>query len=234
MAALAGYFYRKYRTTGSKGYLKSMGAVALVVVFFLAFGRAVEAVIYPEKTWLAYTVALVGALGGTLLMGAGYEGGRQLYALAQGAIFAVVTSLMISCLPSFRTVIIVGRAQGICSQAVPGSGLEEITSSSAEQKLELAGRLAQALESEDHFVRLGALYKLAYMPAAAVAALPAVIKMTENTRDNDELEAAAGLIAAMGPPAAAAAPALQARLAGAEGHTSYKIEAALKVLAPAK
>jgi len=234
MAALAGYFFRKYKATGSKGDLKSMGAVVLVFVFVLSFGRAVEAVIYPEKTWLAYTVALVGALGGTLLMRSGYEGGRQVYALAQGVIFAVVTSLMISCLPTFRTVIITSRAQKVCSRAVPGSDLDDINSSSLGQKEELAGRLALALESEDHFVRLGALNKLEYMPAAAMAALPSAIKVVESTQDNDELAAAAGLIAAMGPQAAAAAPALQARLASAEGHTSFKIETALKALAPVK
>lgn len=233
MAGLAGYFYRKYKVTGSKGYLKSLGAIVFVVVFSLAAGRAVEAVIYPEKTWLAYTVALAGALCGTLVLGAGYEGDRQMYALAQGVIFALVTSLMISSLPSFRMPIIVGRAQNDCSRVVPGSGLEDINSSSAERKEELAGRLAQALESEDHFVRLGALYKLAYMPAAALAALPGVIKVLESTQDNDELAAAAGLIAAMGPPAAAAAPALQARLAGAEGSTGSRIESALKAVAPA-
>jgi len=234
LAALAAYYFRKYRTTGDREHLKSCGTTVLVAVFFASMGRAIEGVVYPERTWIAYTVLLAGALAGTLLLAAGYEGWRKASALAQGAAFVVVTSLFVSSMPYFRMPVIVSRAHRDCSLAVPGSELKVLNGLSAARKEDLAARLSPALGSGEHFVRLGALYKLAYMPEASLTALPAVIKLLGSSQDTDELEAAAGLLEKMGPPAAAAVPALESRLAGADGRTSAGLEAALKALRPAK
>ena len=75
-AGLAGYYFNKYRVTGGREHLKSSGTTVLFAVFFATLGRAVEGIIYPEKTWLAYTVLLTGAAAGTALLAAGYEGRR--------------------------------------------------------------------------------------------------------------------------------------------------------------
>jgi hypothetical protein len=52
------------------------------------------------------------------------------------------------------------------------------------------------------------------------------------TADDDELQAAAGVLEKMGPAAAAAAPALEARLNGADGRARSGLESALKAVSP--
>ena len=133
----------------------------------------------------------------------------------------------------FRTPAVVSRAHRDCELAVPGSG-GNLNGLNAEQRQDLAARLAPALSSEEHFVRLGALYKLAYMPAEALPSLPVIMKLLETSGDSDELEAAAALLERMGPPAAAAVPVLEARLAGADARLGGRLQAALKALRAVK
>ena len=233
MAVLAGYYLRRYKITGDVKHLKSSGTVIITATFFAAFGRGVEGVLFSDKAWLAYAVLLGGSLAGALLMAAGYAGWRKVYALAQAGVFVVITALLISSLGYFRTVILAARAQQACSEVVPGSDMKRVYGLSEAQREEMAPKLAAALASGDRFVRLGALYALASMPKACAGALPAVIKLLE-AGDEDELNAAAGLLEKMGPDAAAALPALEARLAGAEGGARGRVEAALKAIRPVK
>lgn len=53
---------------------------------------------------------LAGALAGTLLLAAGYEGWCKVSVLAQGAAFVVVSSLLVSSMPYFKMPVIVSRA----------------------------------------------------------------------------------------------------------------------------
>ncbi|HBB67213.1 MAG: hypothetical protein A2X28_03950 [Elusimicrobia bacterium GWA2_56_46] len=233
MAALAGYYVRKYKTTGDGRHLKSAGALVAVATFFAAFGRGAEGVLFPEKAWLAYVVLAGGSLASALLMTAGYEGGRKVYALVQVAGFFVITAFLISCLPYFRATILVARAQKSCARVVPGSEVKRVYGLNAAQRGELAPKFAEALASRDRFVRLGALYSMAYMPKSCVVVLPTMIQLLA-TADDDELYAAAVLLEQMGPEAVSALSALEARLVGADGRTRSRVEAALKALRPQK
>lgn len=232
MAGLAAYYFNKYLKTGGKDHLKSCSSVVFVAVFVASFGRAVEGTLYPEKAWRAYAVLFAGTALGTALLVAGYEGWKKAWALAQAALFLIFTSLIISSMPYFGKAVLVSRARGACEKAAPGcaGNLYSLDKAGRER---LAPQLAALLDSPDRLTRIGALYAMAYIPEECSACVPRLAELA-GTAGEDEFDAVMGLIDKMGPAAAGAAPALEARLSGAEGRERYRLEAALKVLrAPA-
>ena len=175
---------------------------------------------------------LLGAALGTALLVAGYEGWKKAWALAQAALFLIFTSLIISSMPYFGKAVLVSRARGACEKAAPGcaGNLYSLDKAGRER---LAPQLAALLDSPDRLTRIGALYAMAYIPEECSACVPRLAELA-GTAGEDEFDAVMGLIDKMGPAAAGAAPALEARLSGAEGRERYRLEAALKVLrAPA-
>lgn len=228
MAALAFYYFNKYLKTGSKEHLKSCSSVVLVAVFAASFGRAIDGVLAPEKAWRAYAVLLAGTALGTALMVAGYEGWKKVWALAQAALFLIFTSLIISSMPYFGRTVLMSKARGACEKAAPGcaGNLYSLDKAGRER---LAPQLAAALDSPDRMTRIGALYAMIFMPEECSAAVPRLAALA-GTAGGDELDALLNLMEEMGPAAVGAAPALEARQAGAEGREKYRLEEALRAM----
>jgi len=233
VGAWAGYLLNRYRVKRNKKDLKSAGTLVLVITFFVTMGLGIDAVLFPEKADRIYIALFAGALAGGALMAAGYEGWRKVYALAQVILFLAAANFLALCMNYFEKVIVHGYASGLAVKLVPESGDTLMAALPPEKKIELAGRLGRAITAaQDSYERIGFLYKLQNMAAYAGPALPAVIPLIESARGN-EFDVVVRLLVAMGPLAAEAAPALQARRLRAEAYETYRIDDALKAINPA-
>lgn len=212
LAVWTGWLLRKYKLTGDKKRLQSAGALVMAAFFFLALQTAYHSFLYPGREWAPFVVLLLGAAVGGAVLGAGYQGWGKLSALGQIAIYIAFAGFIVSCVPYFSRPLKVAHAFSECAKVVPGASLAGLAGLGPAQRSELAPRLAEALDSGDRYVRLGALYSLAYMPAEAAVAVPRLIPLVADN-DEDIFRALIILLKKMGPAAAPVAPALEARLA---------------------
>ncbi|HOI42552.1 MAG TPA: HEAT repeat domain-containing protein [Elusimicrobiales bacterium] len=231
LAAWTGWLLRKYKLTGDGKHLKSAGSLVIAASFFLAVQAGYYSVLYPGREWAPYLVLLLGTAAGGMILAAGYKGAWKLSALVQVVLYLVFTGFLVSCLPYFGRTFKVAHAFSECAKVVPGASLKGIAGLGPEKKAELAPRLAEALDSGDRYVRLGALHALAYMPAEAAVALPRLIPLVPET-DEDLFRAVMILLGAMGPAAADAAPVLETRLADATQYERPTLEKTLAAVRP--
>jgi hypothetical protein len=230
LAALLAFFMFKYRKTGDAKHLKSASSIVFVVIFFSALQAAVYAVLYPGKQWLPYFFLFSGCVIGGLLLARTYQGWRKIYALGQTILFLAVTSVLTSSMAYFEKVIVYNYSERAATRAVPGSALMDIRHLSGPQKAAMVMALADALSSQDRYVRIGAINKLSGMGQEAASAVPALIPLIE-TSDQDTLAHLANLLRNLGPSARDASPALSARLAGTKDFfPRFSIESALKAV----
>lgn len=229
MVACVFWLVRRYKRTGEKKNLQSAGALIMAAAFIAALTASHYSILYPEKGWLPFLVLFAGAGIGGLVLADGYEGAKKVSALAQVLVYLVFSGFIVNSRDYFSRPVIISHAHAECAKVVPGSSLGELPGLNKSKKEELAPRLAEALSSDEHYVRLGALYALACMPAEAAAALPQLIALT-GTAEGNTLDALLALLEKMGPAAAGAAPALETRLAAADSNMRRHYEEALKAI----
>jgi len=224
------YLFYKYRKTSDTAWLRSLGNYVLFVTVPAGLTAGAKAIIFPELNWTVYAVVLAGTLAGLALKAAHYEGDRKLIPLLHVVVFAALLAFLISSLNYFHGPILVAHSVRTVTALVPEAA-ERIENFTPERKAETGARLAAQLASPDRFARLGALVRLQAIPEAIPAALPAMIAAIP-TCDEDALEILFGMLQRLGPAAADAAPAVEARLAGLADNSRarYRAEDALKAI----
>lgn len=208
---------RKYRNTGDRQSLKNVGALLGVAALFAALILDYTAVIFEERADWPYLLFLAGAVLNGIMSFVAAEPGKKISSVMGPVVFFFFGMFLITMMPAhgMDRALRNGHAERECEKAVPGSARDEISRLDKAGRQELAARLGEALSSEKRFVPLGALYKLhSYLPEEAPAAMPGIIALIESGRgDEHEIPELRRLLRAMGPAAAAAAPALEARIA---------------------
>jgi hypothetical protein len=230
LAAWGYYLVHKYLKTSDTAYLRSIGNYVLLLTLPAVLAAGSEAQIFPEKSWLVYVTVLVGALAGLALKAAHYQGWRKLIAVVSVVIYVAAVSFLVSSLNYFHGVILAAHSVKTVSALVP-EAQGHIENLSPERKAEVGAKLAAQLSSPDRFARIGALVRLQAIPEAIPAAVPAMAAAIP-TCDEDALEILFGMLQRLGPAAADAVPAVEARLASlpSNSRAAYRAQDALKAI----
>jgi len=227
-SGLAAFCAKKYSATKNASYLNCSAFLVYCIAFCLTIGAGYDAVLdKAEEPRVFYTAFFSGAVAAGLTAW-GREGWRKLIPAAHLLLFCWVAIFSAFCLNYFHELVYDIETSQALYKAVPGSGREAIRAMSPERQAAMAKKFGELLPTADKYVRWGMIRRLKYM-AGAEEAVPALIPVIQEA-DYDTLRDIRKLLETLGRKAAAAAPALRARLPEYEKYP-YEVEDIKKLLA---
>lgn len=227
-AGLAAFFAKRYSETKKASYLTYSAFLVYCVAFFLTMGAGYDAVLDSAKEpRIFYTAFFIGAAAAGLTAW-GREGWRKLVPAVHLLLFCWAASFSALCLNYFREMVYEIETSQALSKAVPHSGREEIGALSPERQAAMAKKFGELLPTAGKYVRWGMIRRLRYM-AGAEEAVPGLIPVIREA-DHNTIYDIRKLLETLGRKAAAAAPALRARLPEYEKYP-YEAEDIKKLLA---
>jgi len=227
-SGLAAFCAKKYYGTKNASYLTCSALLVYGIAFCLTMGAGYDAVLDKAKEpRIFYTAFFSGAVAAGLTAW-GREGWRKLIPAAHLLLFCWAAVFSAFCLNYFHELVYELETSQALYKAVPHSGRETIKEMSTERQAAMAKKFAELLPAADKYTRWGMIRRLKYM-AGAEEAVPALIPVIQEA-DYNTMRDIRKLLETLGGKAAAAAPALRARLPEYEKYP-YEAEDIKKLLA---